>query len=949
MSNIATFTSVAQAELNAKVLKEQQKIEERARKAQEKLEADEKKKKEKLEEGERKKQEKLQAEKDKKDAEKRKTIAQAQSQVMGKTVSRPSHYDNLTIEEEELYDGRVICYLYYNWDRLVKEGKIGKAFDPKTKDYLPDEVYRSQFEKFVKELDVEHFPIVRRQVVYTQASYKYGRYVCRDLLGLQNISRPFRQTMSHRFYRDCDVVNCHLILYRKMCVDLNLPTKYLDIYISRREEMFKLLEAKNPGYTREVLKQMFLSRLNGGSGKPVKLNKERLRKGLPELPDFKECEETYEYSQEVKANHIKIVEHLDKVEPKYRVSVEKGDKEWNVEGSIVNHWLVDMENRIEFYLCDYLKYQHTIDNTHYPLKPEVHCFDGCMINITNPQDKEYLTDDLLLKAQQYIKLKTGFDITLKFKDFEEIIPISETDLNCYSINDPIFKYFNWRQIDEEDGTDKTVADLCSNYFKDDYIVSDMKEFTAHSFQLDTKLWKTVYSEDIINSIADVLKDGVNKAILNWINKFQNAEDEDEAEMYKKKIADWIVRKSDRSGWGNVSKCKNVLTCLKPTFRSDNFIDKMNVEHRCELPIKNGYVIDLSTGETRERKQTDLYDYECPVDYIPWDAIPQEQKDIVMEYMNVMFQGNEDVINFMRVLSGMLMTKETTDRSMFFVGGTGRNGKTFYFEKLLGAILGKSFKSADPKAFVGKKSNFVNNLKSISKASLALLSEGEDGESLNTSTLKRITGGDTINGEMKGADVVDITMLCKIVFLFNMSQAPQCDVKDAPLWDRLVCLWFPHQFNIDKKIENEAKCEVYLSNLDAFFSYFVSGAIDWYKNKDLLTKANHPKEIIEATKAFKLSNDFVSQFIDDSCEVGEGLKEDKYNLFEAFNSWAHKKKIWNERNKAWGRNTFYDHILSIGYSEVREGESSVRMFGGIKLIPKNYEDYETSNNNDTIIC
>ena len=65
--------------------------------------------------------------------------------------------------------------------------------------------------------------------------------------------------------------------------------------------------------------------------------------------------------------------------------------------------------------------------------------------------------------------------------------------------------------------------------------------------------------------------------------------------------------------------------------------------------------------------------------------------------------------------------------------------------------------------------------------------------------------------------------------------------------------------------------------------------------------------------------------------------------------AHKKKIWNERNKSWGRNTFYDHIINIGFGEVREGENSVRMFGGLKLIPKNYEDYESRNNNDTIIC
>ena len=873
----------------------------------------------KQEEEERKEQEKLEAVLKKRDGD----VAKLQSYIE-RSEDRPTHWDSLTIVETEYYDARSVAWVFVNWDILVEKGLIGRAFDPVTCEYIADNVYRSQFQKFIKELDIEQFPIAKRKVTYSQCSYKYGRYICRDILGLQGISRPLRQTFCLGIYRDLDIVNCHPVIYLDLCKRNNLPTEFVELYINRREEMIaKLIEA-NPGTTRDFWKTFFLSGLNGGSN----INSDKFK----DMVLFRELEQ---FLEEVKSNHKALVEIFDKTHPQYKKSVitTLGEEHWNLNGSIVNHYLVDKENQIEFYLVDFLKYEYkTQDDKHYSFKPQVHCFDGCMINIQNKKDLEYLTEDVIIKAQEYIELKTGLQVKLKYKDFDEYIDIPHNEYMKMTADMSFWKYFNWRNIDELGGGDKVCSDLCKKFFEDDFILTDLQKVTGYTFKVESKIWKSVSSQEIQNSISDILMDAVRKGIKFWSEKLKNAQDENEMEIYKSKCNDWVQRIKDRGNWGNSSKSKNVFECLKPMLKQDSFDEKMNVDNIYELPIKNGYVINLTTGETRERTHTDYYNYECPVSYTPWDNLDKTHQDIVLEYMNTMFDNKTEIINYMQALTGMLLTKDISNRSFYMVMGSGRNGKSFYFGELLKMILNRSYKEVDDKTFTGD-SNFIDNLKSISNASIAVFSEGKEGKPLNVANLKRITGGDSVNGEQKNKSMIEFKTYCKPILLFNEAQAPECNAEDGALWDRLVCLHFPHIFDVSNTYENKKKTDSYKKHIDSFFSYFVEGCKKWYANPYILKQL--PQEIIEETRRFKYKNDIVHLFINDKCEFGQDKTQNKEHLYNSFYRWADKLKWWVHR-KVIGRNTFYELIEKKGFKEVREGTDSIRVFGGLKLI-KTYED------------
>jgi len=866
-----------------------------------------------------------------------------------------STYDGFTIERVERYHGPSIAYVYYHWEELIE--KRGKAYDHKSRQYLADQVYKAQYFKMIKELDTEEWPVVKRTVKYTQPSYKYGRYVVRDVLGLQGISRPFRHTFSAGIYRDVDIKNAHPTIYKWLCDKLKLDTKYLTMYINNRDFWLDTLVKANPGTKRDFWKMTLLARLNGG------------KKGR-ELPDSKveidgiiytEFEETFQYTKEIERNHEEIVQYFDETLhlQKYRKSVQEAEKSHNINGSIVNHWLNDMENKI---LCTMIMYLKTKG-----LQMDVLSFDGGMIHVQDKSKLALCNDDLLQELSQVIFEQFTINLNFSYKDFDEGIEIPESELNVYNENDPMWRNFKWRELDEKGGSDYNCALLLKKVFQEDIILTDVsRETKGLSFDIESKLWESTTCFSIQNRISEELQEAVNKGIDYWSTKLRNSKDENEYKILEAKANEWIQRKKDRSNWGNVSKASSVFTSLKPMLRKEDFGNKMNVSVPHEMPILEGKVIDLKTGLCRERVQTDYYDFECPVKYTQWKDIEASKRAIVKKFMKELFENDMQVVKYMQILTGYLMTHENSARSVYMVPGDGSNGKSFYFNDILGGILGKNYQLPDPRNMIGdNESNFVGAFQLMSKACTTCLSELPTNSSLNENLFKRVTGNDGFSKERKGKEeLVSIKFLCKLVVLFNWYNIPEVSLDDKAFWDRVVCLYFPACFKSLSDSEKLERTNLYKKHIDVFFSYFVEGAKKYYANPSELN--NKPAKIVENTQRFKSTRDSIERFIKEVCivptmpsedkkedskrvdytnEEGQKLIEDsplwvnKERLFNRYKIWGTKNSVFTAKQPALGKYMFYSAIEAKGYKEKREGTDSIRVFQGIDL-PAYFDEKES---------
>jgi P4 family phage/plasmid primase-like protien len=962
--------------------KEREKKEEKERKDKEKREEKERKEEEKRQEKERKeaekKEEKEEAKREKKEEKeeaKRERETMRNERKKEKEESQNAAFndvketevelvklllgetDKKCIELTEKYNGPKLLWLYYNWDKI----NVGKAYDHASRQYLADQVYKQQFKEMLEEIDPTNWPIVERQVQYTQASYGYGRYMSRATLGLQGISRSIRHTISEGIYNDLDMKSAHIILYLSLCRQLNLPVLYVNDYYRNKETWVRDLIQMNPLTNAEFWKKIFLARLNGG--KIGYINEDtgevilHIDGNKVEVCEFAECRE---YINEIRRNHVKIVEYFDETPQyqKYRKSVEasKGKDGWNLNASIVNHWLCDTENKILNVIIDIAK-----EHKH---KVGVLCFDGLMLEAIEEEQRIELKN----KAEDKIKEKLNIDVKLAWKGFDEKIVIREEELEGFTKYDPVFKFFDWSKLND-DGSDLKCAEVLKPLLKKEFVLTDIKNFNGLTFNDNTRLWEWITAHHIQNRIGFYFKKNIRRGIKYWLNRLVECEDKTKATSITKMLRVWTNRISDNNSWCNIKKLQNTLACSKALLLDDTFVKKMN-SITYELPIKGEKILNLKTGQTRERTYVDKWDYETATEYKEWNSLTEGERLVVNHYMKNLFKNDEQVIKFMQILGGMMLTRENSDRRAFFVPGEGSNGKSFFFQNILGKILGQGFNSPDSRNLVGQdETKFIESLAEMSKASLSVLSELPAGSILNETLIKKITGNDTITKEKKGKpESLSVSFMCKLVILFNWGTCPDVGTEDQAFWDRVVCLWFPADFRELSEEQKKSKRDMYEKHLYAFFSYFVEGAKMWYANPDLLRDL--PEKIKENTDKFKKMKNIYNRFIEECCDIQcadwtyfqggnkvinncknkdcnhkhERLGQNKAHLYGAYKNWAIKAGIYKGK-KMIGQYSFYEQIEKLGYVTERFGEESNRMFSRIKL--KQYHN-QTEHQHETRI-
>ena len=104
-------------------------------------------------------------------------------------------------------------------------------------------------------------------------------------------------------------------------------------------------------------------------------------------------------------------------------------------------------------------------------------------------------------------------------------------------------------------------------------------------------------------------------------------------------------------------------------------------------------------------------------------------------------------------------------------------------------------------------------------------------------------------------------------------------------------------------------------LNEVFSYYVTGAIDYFKNGRKIEK---PTSVIQATKGMLTRNDIVQQFIDETCQIGENAAMPTTELYFHFQQWA------SANGKSLSRNDFSAMIQKDKGFDVKNA-----MFKGIK--------------------
>lgn len=290
------------------------------------------------------------------------------------------------------------------------------------------------------------------EVEYKQANNGlYGRYQAINSLSGQGMIREARHTIFKDFYIDLDIDNCHPVITKWLCENLNISCKYLNEYVYNREKYIKQLIKLNPKCDREYFKKVFLKISYGCGDKSY-------NDMVENKTDFIE-----KFKNEIKTIQELISKKLYRFLELNTEQRNKRNKKYNYYGSTLSHICQFVENQLLMHIIKYLQEKRNLD-----IQDSILCFDGIMIN-KNKYDEniipelEDLFNDMDINIKMSVKnmdldkailSKCDYNENKEYKYIFEIekkyLNLKENYYYCDFINGLIEnkKIWNWDDLEE---------------------------------------------------------------------------------------------------------------------------------------------------------------------------------------------------------------------------------------------------------------------------------------------------------------------------------------------------------------------------------------------------------------------------------------------------------------------------------------------------------------------
>lgn len=292
-------------------------------------------------------------------------------------------------------------------------------------------------------------------------------------------------------------------------------------------------------------------------------------------------------------------------------------------------------------------------------------------------------------------------------------------------------------------------------------------------------------------------------------------------------------------------------------------------------------------------------------------------DIWKDALETFFCGDNELIDYVQEIAGLSAIGKVCVEGLIIAYGEGRNGKSTFWNTLsrvLGTYSGNM--SADTLT-VGCKRNVKPELAEAKGKRIIIAAELEEGMRLNTSNVKQLCSTDEIYAEKKYKDPFSFVPSHTLVLYTN--HLPKVGAIDAGTWRRLIVIPFNAKIEGSSDIKNYAD---YLFNKagGAILKWIMTGA------KRVIEKDYHivkPAVVDAAIQKYKDNNDWLSQFLDECCEVGSGLIAKSGEVYNAYRSYCMQVGDYIRSTT-----DFYTALECAGFE--RKRNKSARLILGLQL-------------------
>lgn len=326
----------------------------------------------------------------------------------------------------------------------------------------------------------------------------------------------------------------------------------------------------------------------------------------------------------------------------------------------------------------------------------------------------------------------------------------------------------------------------------------------------------------------------------------------------------------------------------------------------------GGVVDLRTGQLTPHDPAQYHSQQTAA--TPDDAAPCPRWRAFLAQCT---GGDAALERFLQKVAGYALTGSIREHALFFLYGTGGNGKGVFLNTLH-RVLGTYADVAPIETFTESKGErHPTELAALRGRRLVIAQETEEGRRWAEARLKALTGGDAISARVMRGDFFTFQPQFKLVIAGN--HRPHLRGVDDAMRRRLHLVPFAHQVPAaERDADLPAKLE---AEWPGILAWAVEGCALWLEEE-----LRPPAAVQAATADYFSAEDGFAAWLDECCDCVPGAWASGADLFASWSAYAERGG-----EHAGSAKRLTQKLEAAGFTPVRR-HGGTRGFAGLAIRP-----------------
>lgn len=277
---------------------------------------------------------------------------------------------------------------------------------------------------------------------------------------------------------------------------------------------------------------------------------------------------------------------------------------------------------------------------------------------------------------------------------------------------------------------------------------------------------------------------------------------------------------------------------------------------------------------RSRKMHRHTDYFTKVTAVPVDD--DMETPLWDQFLLDITAGDSDLIGFLQRMAGYALIGTTQEQKLFFLYGTGRNGKSVFLNTVAEALGDYAMTATMELLTASNNDRHPTELAMLKGARLVTAQETEEGRRWAESKIKTLTGGDTITARFMRQDFFTFTPQFTLIVAGN--HKPGIRNVDVAMRRRMVLVPFTTTIPADKC--DPTLPERLKEELPGILAWCIGGAYSWMDSGISI-----PDVVLNATSEYMNDQDCIERWISEACALDHSGTATMTDLFLSYLGWC----------------------------------------------------------------